>query len=810
MKRIHRVNWENTEGIGGLRIKELLAETVWESISILFLLFAAVFMLSVLSFHIEMETGDSMLLIFIVCFTVLFYETGVRYVLSRIEKKKPRRVLHLLFTFIPALLVFLSLRLYYMAREEEIRQGLAAAATYFLKPYNRIFGANIVLKNYDQDYISMGLLFVMLVIFFALYFLSRLGRRKWLFVLVPLASTSLLMYVGLTPEWIHILFTLVGVYMTRRRGWGSGWFVSAFASVALFTIIITASGILFTSSAERLLEYSSDVKDFQSRLERSIETVFSRILLSDDKKLDNSSPRYKDVKIMTVNIKNYPKGNLYFKDFYGIDYDDGTWDTPNSAFLSACSDNGTDPEDAAMYLVSSLYKNRVFGRSDYSIEYMGLIGQAMHLPYGADVGSISGLSFKGDSVPKKDMTRKKLSFTGINTNTFTSDALLIGMKSVILKYDDDEKDFWEWYEEYVNDNCLFVPSYIFKTRAYKQVSEYRRHRISEEDNWRYEMVGVVKSYLAENYSYSWNLDGLDSDEDPLEYFLKRGKKGYCMHFASAGVILLRSLGVPARYASGYVLKPYMFSKQDDGSYEATVLDRNAHAWVEVYFSNIGWVPFEMTPGYQSDTREFPASKEAQEEREEKEKEKEQPTPTPTEVPKKDTPTPVATKAPKATGTPKPTSSVTKAPKTTPKASVTPGGSRQGNGEDTKDGSAGGNAGKIMLVFAVIFMLAGLVLFIMRLRKKSAGRLEAAVKNKYYRAAVKLMNRRVYRKLKRKGGIKGRNATDQRLEEALLKTLGEDKKNEIEEYMRVVKKAAFSQNPISGKENEAVARLYRLI
>ena len=72
-----------------------------------------------------------------------------------------------------------------------------------------------------------------------------------------------------------------------------------------------------------------------------------------------------------------------------------------------------------------------------------------------------------------------------------------------------------------------------------------------------------------------------------------------MHFASAGALILQSLGVPARYASGYVVEPSAFHKEKKG-YQADVPDYNAHAWVEIYLENIGWVPVEMTPGYTND------------------------------------------------------------------------------------------------------------------------------------------------------------------------------------------------------------------
>lgn len=77
--------------------------------------------------------------------------------------------------------------------------------------------------------------------------------------------------------------------------------------------------------------------------------------------------------------------------------------------------------------------------------------------------------------------------------------------------------------------------------------------------------------------------------DFVRYFLESGR-GYCIHFATAGTLLLRMQGIPARYVTGYVAQ-----LGADGRGEA--LDRDAHAWVEVYINGYGWYPVEMTPGY---------------------------------------------------------------------------------------------------------------------------------------------------------------------------------------------------------------------
>lgn len=85
------------------------------------------------------------------------------------------------------------------------------------------------------------------------------------------------------------------------------------------------------------------------------------------------------------------------------------------------------------------------------------------------------------------------------------------------------------------------------------------------------------------------------NQDPVEYFLFDIGRGYCQHFASAAVLLYRMYGIPARYATGYSVSPSDFVQVGE-QYSATVTDESAHAWVEIYLTDYGWTPVEMTPG----------------------------------------------------------------------------------------------------------------------------------------------------------------------------------------------------------------------
>jgi len=105
----------------------------------------------------------------------------------------------------------------------------------------------------------------------------------------------------------------------------------------------------------------------------------------------------------------------------------------------------------------------------------------------------------------------------------------------------------------------------------------------------YEKVVAITDYLRTNIKYSETISELPNNQEPVDWFLFDYKKGFCNYYATAEVILLRSIGIPARIAVGYAQgEPLEFA----GVFK--VRQRDAHAWPEVYFQDLGWVEFEPT------------------------------------------------------------------------------------------------------------------------------------------------------------------------------------------------------------------------
>lgn len=129
-----------------------------------------------------------------------------------------------------------------------------------------------------------------------------------------------------------------------------------------------------------------------------------------------------------------------------------------------------------------------------------------------------------------------------------------------------------------------------------------------------DVIAALQTYFQDNYPYTVRPGKTPKRKDFVNYFLTDNKKGYCAHFASASVLILRYLGIPARYVEGYaidydqILDGELVDNAEYADYydgysalgetayvEVNVTDADAHAWVEVYDPVIGWYPVEMTP-----------------------------------------------------------------------------------------------------------------------------------------------------------------------------------------------------------------------
>lgn len=144
------------------------------------------------------------------------------------------------------------------------------------------------------------------------------------------------------------------------------------------------------------------------------------------------------------------------------------------------------------------------------------------------------------------------------------------------------------YPKWVSESYLQVPKELeiqLKELAQNITAPYTNP---------FDKAQAITSYLRTTIKYETNITGTPpSGEDPLLWVLFDHRKGFCMYSASAEVLMLRTLGIPARMAVGFAEGTY-----DEERDRYTVARMDAHAWPEVYFPQIGWIEFEPTGNQQ--------------------------------------------------------------------------------------------------------------------------------------------------------------------------------------------------------------------
>lgn len=202
-------------------------------------------------------------------------------------------------------------------------------------------------------------------------------------------------------------------------------------------------------------------------------------------------------------------------------------------------------------------------------------------------------------------------------------------------------NFYPYYENYMDSIYPVVSGYYdFHYAPYLQIPSDTREEIVEflvENNLCTDYITTNSSYsqlsgekldliisqvsesLSTDFVYSLNPGITPKNEDFVGYFLNENRKGFCAHFATSATLILRTLGIPARYVEGYVitsdnlqnaqivedaiLSDYMDTSiinRDFSIVDVNIADDKAHAWVEYYDPEFGWRVFEATTASMED------------------------------------------------------------------------------------------------------------------------------------------------------------------------------------------------------------------
>lgn len=731
----------------------------------------------------------------------------------------------------------------------ELSSGIGAVAADYIRYWNRHFGANLTVPTGDSEYRRLAVEFLVVVAVYLIQMCSAIFRKRVIMIILPISILSMELLVGYSPAWPSLAVLFVGLLLVLFLD-SNPVFEWKRAGVLAVTgvLLVLVSGKVFSGVADKVYEYHDVLIKFQKKLEASIRDFDLKkwagdiVDLGADNVIDNSKPQYEEKEVLKLTMSEIPDGTVYLRGYHCTDYVDGCWKQEYEEFEDVCEQLDLNEEQGAQRLMQLRYNAaQAYLNKDviYDIQYTDLRSIYAYLPYGVKPDEKS-YSLQADYVAKKSLGKDRIVGRGWKQPNYGAK---VGSTKSLFTYD---QQLFDAYNAYVLERYLEVPDHMERVKA---TADYIRRNNAEEMGMlrdtvdRATNVNKARVNLAEKVaqrikglaSYSMDLDELPKGEDAVEYFLITGKKGYCIHFASAGTLILRELGIPARYVYGYVAKNGSLQKDGSG-YIASVLDSYAHAWVEIYLDNYGWVPVEMTPGYsqmdfvESDvTEEVPDSteegpEEAEEPLEPEETKKTQETEETSEEKTEDVPE-EETKEPE-----KPAENDEGGKgKTENNIPVVDGNDGQGgnNGSGTGDGSGetgngktGRDDGKMSLaewfvttlrkalwVLLIAVLCLGVVLGIRAGKKRKKQRLLRLISKGRTRTVVKQMNREIYHYLIWKKRKLPRRHTDEAYRERLQEAFPEVGKRAWSRYFDIVRRVTYSREAVTMEEAKECYMVY---
>lgn len=775
------------------------------------------------------------------------------------------------------LMILTGFGLFAFFRRVQLQLGYQAVYNDFIVYWNDYNGSNYGTYSCDGTGKETALCFaILIVVIFSMTVRYVAGIRMMLLVPCFLVL-SLGLLVNTLPDWIGLGLFFIGIVVLYSGSWESSKVVfqtrqgkrnhkqAAIAAQmgSLFLVTVIGIGVVFLTprafdgAAGSIPEKAKKYRDFQMSLEEKVKNLGNFSFVKGKVYVDNQTPEFNNEQIMQIRASDVPMTNIYMKNYESGTYVRGEWKKDN-AFPAEAKNAGYEPEDFMAMLNQHYFEYQRTVPNDYywkvnplqyTINYQIKTGDAF-VPYFADLSESKNAAwYDRNGIAKKKKSLDTLTFQGLEINLCE------------LQYQNDyieerENDDFDWYGQFVCERCRAGSEDVPAAKEYAQkvaVRMGKNNRIdygkmeegtkavdyladqqiaqwledpyldyssTELDRMHSELINAFRMEAAEKVrdelrnlaAYNLYLDDIPEGTDTIQYFLETGHEGYCMHFASAGVLILQELGVPARYASGYVVRNQAF-EPDGKEYKADVIDRNAHAWVEIYLDNYGWMPYEMTPQYRDFNGALPTDEKYDETWQKRHMEK------------------VQNQQESQESQDESESSETESETETQTQVESQDSENSQKEEDTQSGKLGGgnsqaganNTLRMIVIVMIVFIAAAVFLWLgVRASRRYREILIADLHARRNRHAVRRMNRRIYHRLwnhapevlhipmKKRGSSKVQFSylTDGEFLQKLIRTYPSVSQKDWKRYMEIVQKAVFSEEEITSEEVRFCYRIYR--
>lgn len=437
-----------------------------------------------------------------------------------------------------------------------------------------------------------------------------IGKKKIWGVVVPgvvLLIAELL--VGYVPGWVGVMlfftgfFGLLPICNDKTEDGKRDSIFSCKIGVGLGTTAIIVALMLHgigAGSVEKVSDMQQNVLAYQRYYERMVmnSKAFS-FLGGESGKVSNNRPLYTERDVLKLELDGYPKKPIYLRGYVGDTYQDGNWVNESEKEFGKASDDWqlSSKKDPGFLIQNMIYDSQLEKTStrkmNYTISYLATGNKYAYLPYFTDLDTVTQEIY--------------VDADGILERTSIEDQSLTGFEnSNVMDLMDNAREsarrdtLNQEYQDYLS-LYLQVPEGLDKMDELglklKQTLGMLEQKGASREDIELAAICMVRKAVNDRVSYSLNLEPLPADGDVVENFLFDSGKGFCTHYASAGTILFRELGIPARYVTGYVVQNDNVKVNDQKKFTAMIKDSAEHAWVEIYLDGIGWYPVEMISGF---------------------------------------------------------------------------------------------------------------------------------------------------------------------------------------------------------------------
>lgn len=729
---------------------------------------------------------------------------------------------------------------YYKDHQLPLEDGSLYIVRCYADELERFFRKNFFLPGGIREEAPGAFLFWSLLLLCVFFILAAVLRSSLLILLLPGSLLAAHIAVGRSPGWGSV-FVLLAAGVLLASQWKAApdrWYVRTAQLAGLLCICIITS-LVCASIPRQVVGMHKGIQAKQLALEDAALALPVWGLFERHGVVDNHRPGTTGREVLRVWLSDQPTENIYLKNYAASRYADGRWSQDAESFAAAAGEQGLTASSAGRQLLSGAYETAadIFGNEE-AIDFLSSGGWSMAKPgeysyrvtcrdfgTGAPLPYVSTLpeqlSMDGDAAAKRPWNVKSyggsLMMGGRASDPVAEYLRMYYTAKEWMRYADsyfellsssqffdfpgtgeplEEKEY-EWYTDVVHDcYCVkpdkpfimdFMAEHVYDGNFWDAerlfLDSFRESGQTDSlNNMRLTWALNVQQWMQSFGAYSQSLDPLPEGEDPIGYFLRTSEQGYCVHYASAAALILQTIGVPARYASGYVVFPYDFERAKDGDgYTAHVVDKRAHAWVEIYLEGFGWLPVEVTPGFAGGGEQDAAQEGEHEAADHRQSTDNQPEDQNQKEPQEEDSRPLEE-------------------------------NRQENPQKAQTEKPGGLSREMRLA---LYWLAGAVaaallayvsLCIMRKRgKQREQQIRKLLEAGRYNEAANKMNRHIYRRLRRRAagiGVKD----DAGYRDALKKL---DAGGDADAYIRLVKQAYFSDAEMCAEDALSLYEMYRV-